>query len=244
MAVARTHGVWALGLLGLSLGRPDDMLRTVAPERERLLAAGVGEPGAVRFVPDEIEALVELGRLDEAEVILGWLEERGRALHRDSAVAAGGRCRGLLAAARGEIDLALAAVERALATHERVPIPFDRARTLLALGSVQRRARKRSAARETLTAAISSFEELGAVLWAQKARAEVARVSGRVPGGWELSETERRVAELVAGGLTNREAAARLSVTQKTVEFHLRNVFRKLGVRSRTELARSQILKD
>ena len=120
---------------------------------------------------------------------------------------------------------------------------FDLARTLLTLGSVQRRARKRAAAREVLVRALSTFEELGAVLWADKARAELARIAGRAPAGWGLTPTEYRVAELVASGLTNREAAARLFLTQKTVEFHLRNVYRKLGVRSRTELARSPGLK-
>jgi DNA-binding CsgD family transcriptional regulator len=243
MAVARIHGVWALGLLELSLHRPDETVRMLAPERERLWAAGVGEPGAIRFLADEIEALVELGRLREAEGLVSWLEERGRALDRAWAVAAAGRCRGLLADARGEKDGALAAFERALTTHERVPLPFDRARTLLALGFTQRRSMKRSAARGTLTEALASFEELGAALWVATVRAELARIGGRSPGGWELTPTEQRVAELVGDGLTNREVAARLHLTQKTIEFHLRNVFRKLGVRSRTELARSPGLK-
>jgi DNA-binding NarL/FixJ family response regulator len=102
---------------------------------------------------------------------------------------------------------------------------------------------KRSAARGTLTEALASFEELGAALWVATVRAELARIGGRSPGGWELTPTEQRVAELVGDGLTNREVAARLHLTQKTIEFHLRNVFRKLGVRSRTELARSPGLK-
>jgi DNA-binding CsgD family transcriptional regulator len=242
-AVARIHGVWALGLLELSLGRPAEAVQVLSPERERLLAAGVGEPGAVRFVPDEIEALLALGRVDDAERLLRWLEERGCALNRASALAAAGRCSGLLAAARGEIDIALGAFDRALIAHERVSMPFEHARTLLALGSVQRRARKRSAAREVLGRALSTFEELGAALWAEKAQAELAGIAGRAPSGWGLTATEYRVAELVAAGLTNREAAARLFLTQKTVEFHLRNVYRKLGVRSRTELARSPGLK-
>jgi DNA-binding CsgD family transcriptional regulator len=243
MAVSRIHAVWALGLLELALDRPEEALRVLSPERERLLAAGVAEPGAVPFVPDEIEALLTLGRPDDAEPLLGWLEERGRALDRASALAAAGRCRGLLAATRGAIDVALDAFAGALAAHERVSMPFDRARTLLALGSVQRRARKRSAARETLASALASFEDLGAELWADRARAELARIGGRAPAGWDLTETERQVADLVAAGLTNREVAARLYLTQKTVEFHLRNIFRKLGVRSRTELARSPALK-
>ena len=102
MAAARIHSVWALGVLELSLDRPAEAAQLLAPERERLLAAGVGEPGTIRFVPDEIEALVALGRTDEARALLDWLEERGSALDRPSALAAAARCRGLLAAANGD----------------------------------------------------------------------------------------------------------------------------------------------
>lgn len=244
MAVGRIHALWALGLLELSLDRPGEVTQLLALERQRLLAAGVGEPGSIRFVSDEIEALVALGRSTEAERLLSWLEERGRALDRASALAAAGRCRGMFEAAKGKQDAALRVLEDALAQHARFENPFELGRTLLAIGSVQRRARRWSAARQTIAKALSAFEELGASLWVEKARAELARVGGRAPSGWELTATERQVAELVGEGLTNREVAARLSVTQKTVEFHLRNVFRKLEVRSRTELARSPALKD
>ncbi|MGH3043036.1 MAG: LuxR family transcriptional regulator, partial [Gaiellaceae bacterium] len=97
IAVARIHALWALGVLELSLDQAEGAARLLRPHRERLLAAGVGEPGSVRFVPDEIEALVALGRTDEAEALLAWLEERGRTLDRASALAAAARCRGLLA---------------------------------------------------------------------------------------------------------------------------------------------------
>ncbi|MET0837123.1 MAG: AAA family ATPase [Thermoleophilaceae bacterium] len=238
MAVARIHAVWALGLLELSLDRPEETARLLAPERERLLAAGVGEPGTIRFVPDEIEALIALGRLDEAEERLGWLEERGRALDRASALAAGLRCRGLLAAATNDGEGALGAFERALGEHARAPMPFDRARTLLALGGAQRRAKRKRDARATLDEAVQVFEELGATLWAQKARSELGRIGGRAASQGELTPTERRVAELVAQGLTNREVAGTLFVSARTVEFHLSHVYRKLGLRSRAELAR------
>ena len=238
MAVARIHAVWALGLLELSLDRPEETARLLAPERERLLAAGVGEPGTIRFVPDEIEALIALGRLDEAEERLGWLEERGRALDRASALAAGLRCRGLLAAATNDGEGALGAFERALAQHARVSMPFDRARTLLALGAAQRRAKRKRDARATLDEAVQVFQELGATLWAQKARAELGRIGGRAASQGDLTPTERRVAELVAQGLTNKEVAGTLFVSARTVEFHLSHVYRKLGLRSRAELAR------
>ncbi|HWB56864.1 MAG TPA: AAA family ATPase [Gaiellaceae bacterium] len=238
MAAARLHSLWALGLLELSLDRPAEAERLLAPERVRLLAAGVGEPGAIRFVPDEIEALIALGRTDEALVPLDWLEERGSALDRPSALAAAARCRGLLAAARGESDAALAELQGALGEHARLESPFERARTLLAFGAAERRAMKKAAAREKLNEALAVFEELGAAIWAEKARAELASIGGRAPASDELTPAETRVAALVAEGRTNREVAATLFVTDHTVEAHLSHIYRKLGIRSRAELAR------
>ena len=145
MAAARLHSIWALGVLELSLDRPAEVARLLAPERERLLAGGVGEPGTIRFVPDEIEALVALERADEARALIDWLEARGKALDRASALAAAARCRGLLAAASGDGEAAFAEFEAALAEHARVPNPFERARTLLALGATQRRTKKKAA---------------------------------------------------------------------------------------------------
>jgi hypothetical protein len=150
MAAARLHATWALGLLELSLERPAEVVGLLAPERERLLAGGVGEPGSMRFVPDEVEALIALGRSEEAEVVLGWLEEHAQDLRRASALAAAARCRGLLAAARGDGLAALAAFEQALAEDGPGPSAFERGRTLLCLGAAQRRGRhKRSAGRRS-----------------------------------------------------------------------------------------------
>jgi tetratricopeptide (TPR) repeat protein len=168
-ASARICAVWALGLLELSLDRPEAAVLVLGPERERLLAAGVGEPGSVRFVSDEIEALLALGRLADAERLLGWLEDRGRALARASALAAAWRCRGLVLAARGRGSAAVEAFDRALAQHDRVPMPFDRARTLLVLGSAQRREKRKREARETLTEALRTFDSLDAKIWAERA---------------------------------------------------------------------------
>lgn len=238
MAAARIHSAWALGLLELSLERPEEAARLFAHQRERLLAAGVGEPGTVRFIPDEVEALVLVGRLEEAQAGLDWLDERAHALRRPSALATAARCSGLLAAAHGQSDAALAHFERALGEHDRVGMPFERARTLLAFGAAQRRAKRNSAARETLGEALALLEEMGATLWAEKARAELARIGGRAPSRHDLTATEERVAALVAQGRTNREVATALFVSDRTVEFHLTHIYRKLGVRSRAELAR------
>ena len=172
----------------------------------------------MRCLPDAIEALAALGRPDEAE-----------------ALGPAGRGRGLVLAARGEHEAALAALEQAAACDE---LPFEHARTLLALGTEQRRARQRRAARATLEAAQASFDALGASLWSAKARVELGRIGGRAPSTGELTPAERRVAELVAAGRTNREVAETLVLSVHTVEAALTQAYRKLGVRSRTELAR------
>jgi DNA-binding CsgD family transcriptional regulator len=227
----------ALGFLELSRGNPAAAHEHLAPLADLVEAAGVVEPGAVRFIPDLIEALVSLRRLGDAELLLRRLEKRARKLNRASALAAGGRCRGLLHAARGEIPQAVAALERALAEHERTPMPFERARTLLALGATQRRAKQNRVARTSLNQALAVFEELGAAPWTEKARVELARIGGRRPAGHELTTTERMLAELVAEGRSNKEIAAALSLTPRTVETKLSRIYAKLAVRSRTELA-------
>ena len=143
------------------------------------------------------------------------------------------RCRGLLSAAEGDLAAAFAAFERALAERRSAPYPLERGRTLLCLGTVRRQAQQKKAAREALEQALAIFEELGARLWAEKARAELRRISGRPPAAEELTETERRVAELAAQGRTNKEIAAELFMGVSTVEAHLSRVYRKLGVRAR-----------
>ena len=117
-------------------------------------------------------------------------------------------------------------------------LPLERGRTLLALGSVQRRARKRSAARGSLGEAVATFDRIGARLWAEKARAELGRIGGRAGSPRGLTQAEQRVAALVAEGKTNKEVAADLVVSVRTVEANLSRIYDKLGIRSRTELAR------
>ena len=137
-----------------------------------------------------------------------------------------------------DFDGALASVGEALAQHARVAIPFERGRTLLVLGAVQRRARRRRAAREALEEALAVFERLGARLFAEQARLELGRIGGRGPATDQLTPTERRIAELVAEGKTNKEVAAILVVAERTVESALTHIYRKLDIRSRTQLAR------
>lgn len=197
---------------------------------------GITEPVLAFFVPDAIEALIATGALDRAETLLGVFETRGRELHRDWAQAAAGRCRGLLLAARGDLLGARVALDQALAWHDGLDLPLDLARTLLASGSVQRRVRKTARARDQLEQAAKICEQLGAALWAQRARQELGQLTTRRSRNNELTEAERRVAEALAAGLTNRAAAAALFLSPKTVEAHLSSIYRKLGVDSRAGL--------
>jgi DNA-binding CsgD family transcriptional regulator/Tfp pilus assembly protein PilF len=227
---------WALGFLELSLGDAAAANRRLGGLSEELDAMGYANPGVRPVYADVIEARIGAGELD-VDALIDELELRGESLDNPWARAAAARCRGLLLAARGDLAGAAAELERALVAHERSPQPLERGRTLLALGSVHRRAKHRADARRTLTRALELFDNLGAPLWAERAAAELGRIPGRGPGSGELSETERRVAELVAQGLSNKEIAARLFVTVRTVEANLSKVYAKLGLRSRTELA-------
>jgi len=189
------------------------------------------------WVPDQIEALLAFDRVDDAVRVLDvWEQERPDS--DDRALGQVTRCRGLVAAARGDVTEAAALLEDAVAQHEQAADPFGRARALLALGVVRRRRRQKRAAREAIAAALDGFEQLGAATWIERARAELGRIGGRSREEG-LTAAERRVAALVAEGHTNREVAAALFLGERTVETHLSHVYAKLGVRSRAELART-----
>jgi DNA-binding CsgD family transcriptional regulator len=143
-----------------------------------------------------------------------------------------------MAAQAGELDAALASYREALEWHAQVELPLDRGRTLLALGVTQRRAKRRREARETLEEALAIFRRIGAELWAERAGAELRRISGRAATPGALTPAEERVAALVAEGKTNREVAAALFLSDRTVEGHLSRIFGKLGIKHRAELAR------
>jgi DNA-binding CsgD family transcriptional regulator len=232
----RIQNTTALGILELSLGNAAEAARLLGPLWDLLASRGHREPTAYPILPNAIEALVATGKLDAAERLNVQLEQAGREFDSPWALTTAARCRGLLAAARGHLDAALSHLEQAMAEHERLPNPLERGRTLLALGTVRRRRKEKRAAREALDAAITIFDELPAPLWANRARAERARIGGRVAAGG-LTETERRIAELVAQGRSNKQVASQLFITARTVEGHLTRIYEKLGVRSRAELA-------
>jgi DNA-binding CsgD family transcriptional regulator len=199
---------------------------------------GWGSPDARPWTADYAEALLELGRVDEAVRAIDRWEADATRLGRDRVLAHVTRCRGLVAASRGAVDEALPLLEHAVERHDEVGDAFGRARALLALGVVRRRARQKRAARDAIGAALAGFEHLGAATWIEKARAELGRIGGRTRAGG-LTAAESRVAALVAEGRTNREVAAALFIGERTVETHLSHVYVKLGVRSRAELART-----
>jgi DNA-binding CsgD family transcriptional regulator len=225
----------ALGVLELSLEqyeRAAERLRRAA-ELER--TAGY-HPSVLRLLPDAIEAMVAVGRCDEATDVLRRLEGAASAAELPWVRATGARCRGVIEADRGDLSSARVSLQRAVGEHARLAQPFERARTLLVAGTVERRARQKRAARDALEEARRVFSTLGAPRWANRASNELGRIGGRPARSPELSASERRVAELAAEGHTNREIASAMFLSEKTVEAHLTHVYRKTGVTSRRQL--------
>jgi DNA-binding NarL/FixJ family response regulator len=225
-------GRWVLGFLALSRDRPEDAWETLR------LMPGTEHPRHIWLLPDAIEAAVAVGELDEAESRLTMVEQYARARTHRWAEAAALRSRALVLLARGDAQEALASAEAAAAAFESLGFPLDHARALLASGEACRRLGERRRAAERLAAARDVFARLGAPLWLARAERELRRANPRPRRDGELTAAERRVAALVAHGRTNREVAAQLFTTVGTVEVHLTRIYRKLDVRSRTELAR------
>lgn len=225
--------------LTLSLGRYDDALVTLQPLVDGLFAAPrATEIVSASFVPDAVEAMCAVGRSDDADRLITVFEANAVRLDRPWMLAVGARGRAAVLAAQGDTARATEAVTLALDHHRRVPMPFELARTELLAGQLARRNRRRDAAQVLLRKALAGFEAVGTPLWAERARAELSRVDVTVRHADGLSATERRVAELAATGATNRDTAAKLFISQKTVEAHLTRIYRKLDIHSRAELAR------
>ncbi|VEG52861.1 regulatory protein LuxR [Mycolicibacterium aurum] len=190
-------------------------------------------------LPDVIEAMVGVGRLGDAEFLTSALEQNGIEHDRHWMKAVGARCRAMLLAADGDINAAEETAHRAMAEHELLPMPFERARTQLLLGQLQRRLRQKNTAATNLTEALQTFERLGFPLWARRAKAELSRaVVAPSDGLSQLTPSEQRVAEMAASGATNKDIAAAMFISAKTVEHNLTKIYRKLGIGSRAELGR------
>ena len=233
-------GSRALGLIELVCGNPAAAHAVLSLITERVAGRDLVDPGwiALRSIPDDIESLIRLGDLETAGALLASVQDRAQRLDRASALATAGRCQAMLASAQGEHDTAARSLRLAFAAHERLGMPLELARTHLVAGEIARRARRKATARDHMETARVMFDQLGAGPWAQRAEADLARLGTMRASGSSLTSAERQVAGLVASGRTNREVAADLYMGLRTVEAHLSSVYRKLGVRSRSELAR------
>jgi DNA-binding CsgD family transcriptional regulator len=226
-----------LGLVELGSGDRSAATEWLGKADRKAAVLGWREPSVRWWSSDYAELLLELGRIDDAIRVLDAWEADAVRVGREWVLAHVTRCRGLVSAAQDDVRRAASLLEQAVAQHEDVGDPFGRARALLALGIVRRRARQKRPARDAISAALSGFEQLGAATWVEKARGELARIGGRRREEG-LTAAERRVATLVAEGQTNREVAAALFLGERTVASHLTHIYAKLGLRSRTELAR------
>ena len=237
---------YALAALVLNALSEGDVAEAVAHGTELArfyTERGYRSPGTFQWHADVVEAHVLAGYSEGAEQLLESFSEEAEATRHPWALATAARCRGMVADDDGfEDDFA-----EALGLHMGYRHPFERARTELSLGERRRRARRRTDARAPLRGALAAFESLGAEPWVKRARDELracgSRPRRRAPEAADaLTPHELRVAQAVARGAKNREAAAELFLSPKTVDFHLRNIYRKLGVRSRTELANAMRL--
>jgi DNA-binding CsgD family transcriptional regulator len=225
----------ASGLLELALENYAAADEALEPLTRFFEEYEIVDPVHLFFMPDKIEALVALGEIERAASLTDLLTRSAAHFERAGARAAAHRCTAILAAAAGDLETAATALDSALSDDEHAAKPLEHARTLIVLGQVERRRKRKASARRALARAATICDAAGAPLWAQRARDELARVGSR-PVADELTPTEARVAELVASGLTNREVAAAAFMSLKTVEANLTRIYRKLGIRSRAQL--------
>jgi DNA-binding CsgD family transcriptional regulator len=219
----RVTSIGVLGFLELSLGNDAGALPHLESLLEWIDSRGLGL-ATQPLAPYAIEALVAAGRVDEASRLVDRLEAEAQTIDSAWAEAVATRSRALLASTPEPLER----------PDERWP--FERARTLLVLGRLQRRGKQKSAAKQSLELARSIFDALPAPLWSERAAEELARIGLRRTSPDGLTESERRVAELAANGLTNREVAAQLFMSPKTVEANISRIYRKLGINSRAQL--------
>ncbi|MEV0649555.1 AAA family ATPase [Phytomonospora sp. NPDC050363] len=225
-----------LGFVDLSLGRSQQAVSHLDRAAELVAGMGIADPARFSFHGDQIEALIGTGDIDAAAARLAELAARHAVAPRPALSLALGRSRALLLLASGDAAAAEVAIDDTLAEHEKVPLPFEHARSLLIKGCVLRARKQKKAAREALLSAQEIFTRLGAVLWSRRTADELSRCGQRHSPPLELTPTETRIAALVIGGMTNREVAATAHVSVKTVEANLSSVYRKLGIRGRVEL--------
>jgi DNA-binding CsgD family transcriptional regulator len=227
----------ALGFAAVSVGDYAAAQPLLARATDLHRPRWTNEFGDSHCVVDDIEASLGVGDIDRARELVAWMDRVGRATQRPWTLAMAARSQGLVHAHEGALDKAQAALDEALEQHERMEMPFELARTLLVAGTILRRRKQRGRSAELLRRAQAVFESLGAVVWLDRATAEIDRIGLRSEAQRGLTPIEEQIARLVAEGMTNREIAERVFLSPKTVEANLSRVYRKLDLRSRAELA-------
>ena len=240
---SRRLGEWPvtmLGFLEFSLGNYEAAVATVAPLMPMLeVFPDSTEIINASYVPDAAEALIHLGRLAEAEPMVALLERNGDRLDRPWMKAVGARCRAMLLAAQGDVDGANRAVGAALIEHDRLPMPFERARTQLLAGQLLRATTPKGPGRNDSAGSAQDIRGSQRPAVGRPGPRRTRPRRRRHPTDVvSLSPSEQRVAELAASGMTNRDVAAELFISPKTVESNLARIYRKLGIHSRAELGR------
>ena len=224
-----------LGFIDLSMADLKGARRNLEPAVAWLDRLHAAEPAIIPCVPDLVETLVGLGQIGDAERHLRRLEEQAQRW-----TASGQRRPRCDAGRSSPLPPAISTPPNAPPRHRSSPRghnqPFETARSVIVLGQIHRRAKRKRLARDR-SARARRIRRLGARLWVDRAEAELARIGGRPSTPFELTETERTIASLVARGHTNQEVADALFVSPSTVQANLKRVYQKLGVRSRTELA-------
>ena len=233
-----TFSTAILAAVDLSSGRPQEAHQRLPALREALVGDGRGFIGSLTLVlwTYDIEALIAIGRLQEAESLVDELLERAVQAANPNAIAIAHRCRALLLMAQGRLDDAVEPIESAMTEHARRPLPFELGRTLLEKGTLERRLKRKSAAKRSLEQALAILEPLQAGQWVARTRDELDRVGLRRAAGGGITPAQTRVTELVLAGMTNREIAATLYMSLRTVETHLTKIYSHHGVRSRSQL--------
>jgi DNA-binding CsgD family transcriptional regulator len=233
------EGLRAAGIGRLLAHEPATAAASLRAVWDHLDREGVDEPGVFPVAPELVQALTELGEVEEAEKVTGRLAQLAARQDHPWGSVTVRRCHGVTGLAGSVADAsAAAALQDAASQYEQLGLRFDAARSLLSLGRAQRRLRQWGSARQAMEHAIAAFDAIGSPGWARQARSELERVGGRRPrAGGELTQSQHRVAELAAQGMSNKQIARELVVGVHTVEVHLSHVFATLGVRSRVQLA-------
>jgi DNA-binding CsgD family transcriptional regulator len=222
--------------IALSLDRPREAIAAFAVVEARLDAVGARHPLVYRCRGDQIEALVLAGELAEADAHLSRFESRVAGIPTPWGLAVVARSRALAAAASGRLDAAEAELNTALEHHADLPMPVELGRTLMLLGRVRRRQRRKRLASEAFVGARDAFASAGAARWEAAALGELDRTGFRPSSVDALSPTEWEVARLAASGMTNRQVADAMVLSPKTTDGALTRIYTKLGIHSRAEL--------